>query len=56
MEASDSKTSFVTSMLSREKRSPISRPIVVFQSWNAGRQCMKTAPSAALSMIFFVTA
>ena len=33
--------SSVTSIASRPNFCPISFPTVVFQSWNAGRQCMK---------------
>lgn len=52
MDCALSKTSSVTSMLSLPNFSPISLPTVVLRSWNAGKQCMKTAFSPA----FFMTA
>ena len=51
----DSKTSSVTSISEIPNFSEIFFPIVVFRSWNAGRQCIKIACSPAFSMIAFVT-
>ena len=50
-DASDSKTSFVTSIDVRPWRSNIFRPVSVSRSWNAGRQCMNFASGLPVASI-----